>query len=395
MKKPLKDGVSWLGKVDWELRSFHGNEYSTWRGTSYNSYLVEDEKVALIDTVWKPFARQWVDALDRSVGLARLDCVIANHGEIDHSGALPELLDRRPDLPIYCTANGVKSIKGQYHRDWDFRTVKTGDRLSLGKRELIFVEAPLLHWPDSMMCYLTESGVLFSTDAFGQHYATERLFNDLVDRNELYGEAVKYYANILTPFSLLVTRKIEEFVSLRLPLEMICPSHGVIWRREPMQIVQQYLEWAKDYREDRIVIAYDTMWEGTRRLAEAVAAGIAEASPSTAVVLHNCSKSDKNDVITDVFRAKAVLFGSPTVNRGILTSLAGLLEEMRGLKFKGKKAGTFGCYGWSGESVAALAEAARGAGFEIVGDGCKVLWNPDGESVAKAMDFGRSFARAL
>jgi anaerobic nitric oxide reductase flavorubredoxin len=348
MKKPVKNNVSWVGKVDWELKEFQGNEYSTWRGSSYNSYLVEEEKVALIDTVWAPFGNEYVDDLDREIGLNKIDLVIATHGEIDHSGALPELLRRRPGVPIYCTANGVKSLKGHYHHDWDFRTVKTGDRLSLGKKELIFIEAPLLHWPDSMMCYLIGDAILFSSDAFGQHYATEQLFNDLVDRNELYSEAIKYYANILTPFSSLVSKKVDEFTSLGLPLDMICPSHGVIWRDEPMQIVKQYVTWAQAYAEDRIVIVYDTMWDGTRRLAEAIAQGITDSSPATIVVLHNCSKTNKSDIITDVFRSKAVLFGSPTINRGILTSLAGLLEEIRGLRFKGKKASAFGCYGWSG-----------------------------------------------
>jgi len=395
MKKPVKGKVSWVGKIDWELRKFHGSEYSTWRGTSYNSYVIEEDKVALVETVWRPYAKEYVDELDRDIGLDKIDYVIANHGETDHSGALPELLRRRPGLPVFCTANGAKSLKGHYHQDWDFRTVKTGDRLSLGRKELIFVEAPLLHWPDSMMCYLTGDEILFSSDAFGQHYATEHLFNDLVDRAELYGEAVKYYANILTPFSALVTKKIDEIVSMGLPLDMICPSHGVIWRSEPLQIVRQYAEWAKSYKEDRIVIAYDTMWEGTRHLADAVARGIAEVSPATAIVLHNCSRSDKNDIVTDVFRAKAVLFGSPTVNRGILTSMAGLLEMIRGLKLKGKKAGTFGCYGWSGESVAMLAEAARGAGFEIQGEGLKALWDPDRDASERAVEYGRNFARAL
>jgi anaerobic nitric oxide reductase flavorubredoxin len=395
MKKQVTADVSWVGKVDWELRKFHGNEYSTWRGTSYNSFVIEDEKVALVDTAWKPYATEFVDALDREVGLDRIGCVIVNHGEVDHSGALPDLLGRRPGLPIYCTANAVKSLKGQYHQDWDFRTVKTGDRLSLGRKELIFVEAPFLHWPDTMMCYLTGDEVLFSSDAFGQHYATERLFNDLVDREELYAEAVKYYANILTPFSRQVTKKIDELVSMGLPLAMICPSHGVIWRKEPMQIVRQYAAWANDYSEDRITVVYDTMWDGTRHLAEAVAQGISRGSPSTTVVLHNSAKSDKNDIITDVFRSRAVLFGSPTVNRGILTSLAGILEEIQGLRFRGKKAGAFGCYGWSGESVKVLAERARAAGFEIKDDGLKALWDPDEEATARAIEYGIAFAKTL
>jgi anaerobic nitric oxide reductase flavorubredoxin len=395
MKKAVKANVSWVGKVDWELKSFHGDEYSTWRGSSYNSYVVQEEKTVLVDTVWAPFAKEYVDGLAAEGLLDKLDYLVANHAETDHSGALPEILRRRPGLPVYCTANGVKSLKGHYHGDWDFHVVKTGDRLSLGKKELIFVEAPMLHWPDSMMSYLTGDAVLFSNDAFGQHYATELLFNDLVDRDELYDEAIKYYANILTPFSALVARKIDEVVALKLPIDMICPSHGVIWRADPLQIVTQYAKWAAAYSEDRVAIVYDTMWGGTRRLAEAAALGITQASPSTTVVLHNASKSDKNDILTDIFRSKAVLFGSPTINKGILTSMAGLLEEIRGLRFMKKKAAAFGCYGWSGESPAALGEAVKSAGFEMTAAPLKALWNPDDESMSRAVEFGRSFAKTL
>jgi flavorubredoxin len=216
-----------------------------------------------------------------------------------------------------------------------------------------------------------------------------------VDQKELYAEAIKYYANILTPFSPLVTKKIDELTGLGLPIQMICPSHGVLWRKDPLQIVQQYAAWADAYREDRIAIVYDTMWDGTRHLAEALARGIAEASPSTAVVLHNSSKSDKNDIITDIFRSKAVLFGSPAVNRGILSSLAGLMEMVRGLRFKGKKAAAFGCYGWSKESIEALTKAAAAAGFEVKGEGLKALWDPDDEAIARAVEYGRSFARGF
>jgi len=185
MKLQIKNNVSWIGKIDWELRKFHGDEYSTHRGSTYNSYLIEEEKVAVIDTVWAPFAKEYVDHLEKQIDLNKIDYVIANHAEIDHSGALPELMSRIPEKPIYCTANGVKSLKGHYHKDWNFQPVKTGDKLSLGKKELIFIEAPMLHWPDSMFCYLTGDNILFSNDAFGQHYASEYMFNDLVDQSDL------------------------------------------------------------------------------------------------------------------------------------------------------------------------------------------------------------------
>ena len=196
------------------------------KGSSYNSYLIRDKKTALIDTVWSPFAKEFIEKLSTEIDLYKIDYVIANHAEPDHSGALQALMERIPEKPIYCTQNGIKSLKGHYHKDWNFIPVKTGDKLNLGKKDLIFVEAKMLHWPDSMFCYLTEDNILFSNDAFGQHYANELMFNDLVDQHDLFEEAIKYYANILTPFGSFVEKKINEILSLKLPVNMICPSHG-------------------------------------------------------------------------------------------------------------------------------------------------------------------------
>jgi len=298
---------------------------------------------------------------------------------------------RIPGTPIYCTKNGVKSLKGHYHQDWNFQVVKTGDKLSLGEKELVFVEAPMLHWPDSMFCYLTDDNILFSNDAFGQHYASAYMFNDLVDQNELFNECIKYYANILTPFSPLVTKKIQEVLSFNLPLDIICTSHGIIWRDKPVEIVEQYLEWADNYQENQITIIYDTMWNSTRVMAENIANGIKEADQKVNVKLFNLAKTDKNDVITEIFKSKAILIGSPTVNNGILVSVAGILEEIKGLKFKNKKAAAFGSYGWSGESVRILSEKLTSAGFETVDDGLKVLWKPDEESLSKCFEYGKKF----
>lgn len=242
MSMTVKNNIRWVGKIDWELRKFHGDEYSTHKGSSYNSYLIKEEKVALIDTVWGPFAKEYVENLKKEIDLDQIDYIIACHSENDHSGALPELMRHIPDVPIYCTKNGAKILKGLYHQDWNFQFVKTGDKLSLGTKELIFVEAPMLHWPDSMFTYLTGDEVLFSNDGFGQHLASEFMFNDRVDQAELYQECIKYYANILTPFSPMVIRKIKEVLSFNLPLDMICTSHGIIWRDNPAQIIEKYLQ---------------------------------------------------------------------------------------------------------------------------------------------------------
>ncbi len=392
MKFEITPNVHWVGKIDWELRKFHGEEYSTHRGTSYNAYLVRDEKIALIETVWRPFAKEFVENLAREIDLNKIDYVIANHAEMDHSGALPELMSHIPDKPVYCSANGVKSLKGHYHKDWNFQVVKTGDKLSLGKKDLVFIEAPMLHWPDTMMEYLTGDAILFSNDAFGQHIASEHMFNDRVVQSELFEEATKYYANILTPFSPLVTKKINEVIALNLPVNAICPSHGVIWRDNPLQIAQKYLQWAADYQENQITIIYDTMWDGTRMLAETIAKGIKQKDDQVTVKLFNISRSDINDVVTEVFKSKMILLGSPTINKGILNAMAALLEMISGLKFKNKKAAAFGCYGWSGEGVKILNEHLAKAGFDVIGDGLKTMWQPGDVEFAQALEFGKAFA---
>jgi len=391
----IKDNITWVGKIDWELRKFHGEELSTHRGSSYNSYLVQDAKTVLIDTVWGPFDKEFVGKLKQVIDLKKIDYVIANHGETDHSGSLLELLREIPGTPIYCTANAVKSLKGQYHQDWNFQVVKTGDKLNIGSRDLIFIEAPMLHWPDSMFCYLTGDNILFSNDAFGQHFASELMYNDLVDQCELFQEAIKYYANILTPFSMLVDKKIKEVVGLNLPVAMICPSHGIMWRKDPLQIVNKYVQWANNYQENQITIVYDSMWNGTRKMAEAIAEGITAADSSVTVKLFQCARSDKADIITELFKAKAILVGSPTVNRGILSAVGSILEEVKGLGFKNKKAAAFGTYGWSGESVKILTEKLREAGLEVLQDGLRINWNPDQQGIESCITLGKEVAGKL
>lgn len=395
MSMKINDHVTWVGKIDWELKKFHGEEYSTHRGSSYNSYLVRDKKTVLIDTVWMPFAKEFVQNLKKEIDLKDIDYIIANHAEVDHSGALPELMKEIPDTPIYCTKNGIKSLKGHYHQDWNFVEVKTGDKLNIGERDLVFVEARMLHWPDSMFVYLTEDNILFSNDAFGQHYASESLYNDTVDQAELYQEAVKYYANILTPFSPLVTKKIEEVLSFNLPVNMICTSHGVIWRDNPVQIVEQYLKWANNYQEDQVTLVYDSMWRGTARMAEGIAEGLKKSMPGTTIKLVHAGLMDKNDVITELFKSKAFLVGSSTINQGILSSIAGVMEMVKGLKFKNKKGAAFGSYGWSGESVPLLEELLVESGIEVASPGLKELWNPDESAMERCVAYGEALGKEL
>lgn len=395
MKKPIKNNVSWVGKVDWELKKFHGEEYSTHKGSTYNAYLIQEEKNVLIDTVWAPFAEEFVANLAQEIDLNKIDYVVVNHGEVDHSGALPALMKHIPDKPIYCTANAVKSLKGQYHQDWDFHVVKTGDKLDIGNgKELVFVEMAMLHWPDSMATYLTRDNILFSNDAFGQHYATENRFNDLVDPCDLFNEAIKYYANILTPFSQILKKKLDEVLSFNLPIDMIATSHGVIWRDNPVQIVEKYAQWANNYQENQITVIYDTMWNGTKTLAERIAEGIGAADPGVVVKVFNLAKSDENDVITEVFKSKTIVIGSPTISNSMLHSMAGFIHLMKELKFKNKKAAAFGCYGWSGEGTKVITEALVSAGFQIINDGFKNQWNPDASVQNAAVEYGKMIAKA-
>ena len=396
MKKLVKNNVFWVGKNDWELRGFHGYEYSTHRGSSYNSYLIKEEKTVLIDTVYQPFSNEFVENLANEVELSSIDYIVSNHAEPDHSGALIELLRIIPGTPVFCTENGVKSIKGHYHKELNFKTVKTGDKLSVGNgKELIFIQAPMLHWPDTMFCYLTGDNILFSNDAFGQHFCSEMLFNDLVDQYELYAEAIKYYANILNPFSKLVTKKIDEIVKLNLPIDLICPSHGIVWRDNPLQIVTKYSEWANSYNENQITVIYDTMYNGTRAIAENIVKGINATDKHIVIKLYNSAKNDKNDMITDIFRSRAVLFGSPTVNNGILSSIAGLLEMVKGLKFKNKKAAAFGCYGWHDVSTKVIEDTLKESGFEILLEPLRFIWSPDDEALKRSFDYGRQFVTLL
>lgn len=396
MAKKITDKVTWVGKVDWELQSFHGPELSTHRGSSYNAYLIRDKKNVLIDTVWQPYDKEFVARLKEEIDLNDIDFIISNHAEIDHSGALPELMREIPDTPIYCTAKGEKHLKGHFHEDWNFVNVKTGDTLEIGDdNNLVFIEAPMLHWPDSMFTYMTGESILFSNDAFGQHFATESLYNDVNLEEEIYEEAIKYYANILTPFSSLATRKIKEVLALNVPVELICTSHGVIWRDNPGQIIEKYLEWADNYQENQITIIYDTMWNSTRKMAEAIAEGIQNVDKDVVVKLCNTSKIDKNDVTTEIFKSKAILVGSPTINNGALHSIVGLLGYIKGLKFKNKKATSFGSYGWSGAVVKQLNEELAKAGFELVDDGTSSSWVPDEEERAKLVKYGEELVSKL
>jgi flavorubredoxin len=393
MTTELTKGIYWVGVTDWGIRRFHGFELSVHRGTTYNAYLIKDEKTVLVDTVWGPHAEEFLARLREVVDPATIDYVVVNHCEPDHSGSLPALMKLCPKATVIVSRNGATSVPGHYHADWAMKTVKTGDRLRIGKRELVFVEATMLHWPDTMFTYVTGDNILMSNDAFGQHYASAFLFNDRVNQEELYEEALKYFANILTPFCDRILKKIDELLALNLPVDIIAPSHGVIWRQDPLQIVRQYQEWSRQPGAPAAVIIYDTMWNATERMAKAIGEGLTEAGVDNKVF--HVALSDSNDLMVDIFKSRLVVLGSCTHNNGILPSMAKVLEEMKGLRFKNKIGAAFGSYGWSGESVKEMEEVFHRCAIPLAKEGLRIKWQPSKADLDQCRAYGRELAGAL
>lgn len=391
--RKVKDEVYWVGATDWKVRHFHGNELSTHHGSTYNSYLIKDEKIVLIDTVWEPLTERFLENLTEVIDPSKIDYVVVNHAEPDHSGALPVIMEYAPNATVIVSKRGLDSVKRHYYKDWNFKVVSTGDKINIGKNDLVFIEAPMLHWPDSMFTYLTGENILFSNDAFGQHYASSSIFNDEVDEVEVYQEAIKYYANILTPFSKFVTKKIDELKGFGLPVDMIAPSHGIIWRKDPMKIVDKYYEWAQGKSNKSAVVIYNSMWGATHKMAEFIGKGLGEGGIEYKIF--NTSTSDKNDILTEVFKSKGVILGSPTVNNGLLTSLMPVIEDLIGLKFMDKIGAAFGSYGWSGESPKLLKEYLEKAKIKVVQEELKVKYMPDDNELEQCLEYGKKFAEKI
>ncbi len=389
----LKEGIYWVGAIDWDMRYFHGPVYSTHRGTTYNSYLIVDEKITLVDTVFGPFAGEMLKRIRRIVDPSRIDYIVINHVETDHSGALPEVMKLVPEARIFCTARGKAGLEGHYRGEWDYHVVKTGEELPLGKRTLTFIEAPMLHWPDSMFTYIREDALLMPNDAFGQHLASSFRFDDEVNNSLIMEEASRYYANILYPLSNLVLKKLKEVEALDIPISMIAPSHGVIWRENPGQIIEAYLRWASGEWLPRAVVVYDTMWGSTEAMARAIVEGIA--AENVDAKLTKVSIRDTNNIFTELLEARLLVVGSPTINRSYLSVLSPFLDDLTGLKPVNRLGAAFGSYGWSKGAVKAIEGKLETAGLTLAKEGLELLWVPDAGGLESCYEWGLALAQRV
>lgn len=391
-KVKLKEGVFWVGAVDWNIRDFHG--YKTPRGSTYNAYIILDEKTVLVDTVKGACFDELAMHVSELTSFNKIDYVIVNHVEMDHSSSLPKVIKLAQNAKVLASKKGKEELIKHYGPDFNVvETVKTGDELKIGKRTLRFLEAPMLHWPDSMFTYLVEDKILMPNDAFGQHLASSGRFDDEVDEHVLMDEAAMYYANILMPLAPLITRKINEVVQMNIPIDIIAPSHGVIWRKNPKKIIDAYLNWSAGATKQKAVIVFDTMWGSTDKMSKAIADGLI--SQDVEVKILKLRAVELSETVTEILDAKAVLVGSPTLNNGMFPTLGQFLTYISGLKPKGKLWGFFGSYGWGGGAVRDMVEVAKKAGFNVVEPSLEVKFVPDQNELQKCFEFGQMFGSKI
>jgi len=359
--KKIKENIYWVGAIDWDVRNFHG--YSTQRGTTYNAYLIIDEKITLIDTVKHSFTNEMLARISNIIDPSKIDYIVSNHVEMDHSGALPRMLELAPNATIITCPNGDKGLKAHYKKDWNFKIVKTNDKISLGNRSLEFVLTPMVHWPDNMVAYMPEEKILFSNDSFGQHYASSERFDDECPPDIIMEEAKKYYANIVLPYGKQVQKELEAVSAL--DIKIIAPSHGVIWRSNLDKIIPLYQIWSKNETSKKAVIVYDTMWHSTEIMANALMEVFEEKGFNTS--MRNLQFNHISDIMSELIDAEYICVGSPTLNSTMMPSVAGFLTYMSGLAPKNRKAISFGSYGWGGKTMDEINNFFNKSGFEIVG----------------------------
>ncbi len=388
----LAENVYWVGAIDWLTRDFHG--YSTNRGTTYNAYLIIDEKITLIDTVKKPYRNELMHHIRTIIDPAKIDYIVVNHVEMDHSGSLPEVVQEINPEKIICSKMGQKALLSHFHQeDWPYHVISPGEEINLGEKTLSFLETRMLHWPDSMFTYLKEDQILFSSDAFGEHLATSERFDDEINLDVLMHEATKYYANILTLYSPLVKKLLAKVAEMNLPIKMIAPDHGVVWRTHIDKILEAYGRWCVHEGKGNALIIYDTMWDSTRLMAKGIAEGLQEQGIPYKMI--NLQVNHRSDVMTDVLEASAIVLGCPTLNNGMLPRMAGFLMYMRGLRPTNKIGAAFGSYGWSGEAVKLMNKAMTEMKFTICHPGLKVQYVPEKSNLDECIQLGNTIGQTL
>lgn len=391
--KPVKiaKDIYDVGVNDWNIRDFHG--YTTDLGTSYNAFLILDKKTVLIDTVKAEFADQLIDNISKIIDPKKIDYVISNHTEMDHSGSLPRVMHKvGEEKPLFCSKMGQKNLSRHFRQKWNYRPVENGEELTLGSRTITFLETRMLHWPDSMFSYLKEDKILFSSDAFGQHYAGMEKFDDLIGE-AIMPHAKKYFANILLLYSPLILKLVEHVTNLKLEFNIICPDHGILWRKDPGKIINAYVKWSRQEAKNKAVVIYDTMWHSTEKMAEAIVAGLSEQGIEARPM--HLRKYNRSDIMTEVLDAKAVIVGSPTLNNGLFPTVSDFLTYMKGLKPKNKIGAAFGSYGWSGESVNLIKNELESMNIEIIDPGLKVQYVPDNQSLEACVELGKKIGKAI
>ncbi len=390
-KIELTDGVYWVGAIDWNLRDFHG--YTTPRGGTYNAYLIIDEKITLVDTVKHGFAEEMFERIEEIVDPSKIDYVVSNHVENDHSGSLPDIMRIAPNARIFTSEKGKEGLSKYYTGNWDFNTVKTGDELKLGKRTLLFINSQMLHWPDSMATYIKEDKILLSNDLFGQHLSSSFRFDEnmciIADECDIVmDEAAKYYANIFMQFGTLILKKIEEIQKLGIEIKMIAPSHGIIWRN-PNKIIDSYISWANGIAKQKVLVIYDTMWNSTEIMAKQILKGISDSGIEAS--LFHLRRNEWSEILKEVLESRAILIGSPTLHNDIFPPVSGFLTYLMGLRPRNKIWATFGSYGWAGGAVRGINERLKYAGNEPV-ESLEIKFRPDEQELAKCYELGQRIA---
>lgn len=372
----VKPDVYWVGGIDWNERNFHG--YTTDRGSTYNAYLILDEHPTLIDTCKPAFADELIERIGDIIDPAKIEFIVANHVEQDHSGALPAILERAPHAKVYASdPHGVNGLRAHYGSEIDFVPVKTGDTLNIGRRTLQFTQTVMVHWPDNMVTYSPEDRILFSNDAFGQHFASSKHFDDEVGLPEVLAQAKKYYANIVMPYSRHVAKALGVLGGL--DIDLIAPSHGVMWRSHVPEILETYTRWSSLQPDDYAIVVYDSMWHTTEAMAHQIVEAFIEGGVPTR--LFDLKVNHISDIMTEVLSAKYVAVGSPTLNNSMMPTVASFLCYLKGLSPKNRIGIPFGSYGWAPSGPNDVATALETCGFTLDFGTLTHQWTEDEEGL--------------